>query len=105
MVVSLRQDCCKQQLGPRIAADGADSRSDAAPSVGTTAAKARAPGQAAATIGMTCIAILAQRSSDKSPAVRAKALASLAAVASAELSASSPIRLTQLREVRTLSPS
>ena len=57
------------------------------------------PHPSAASIGMICIAVLVQRASDKSPAVRSKALSHLAGVISSALENSAESLLTNLRHV------
>ena len=55
--------------------------------------------EVAASCGQICIAILAQRASDKSPAVRSKALAGLASILSAWMARKEDAQLVQLRQV------
>ena len=60
--------------------------------------------EVAASCGQICVAILAQRASDKSPAIRSKALAGLAGIVSACMERKEDALLVQLRQVIHLLP-
>ena len=79
----------------------AASELSAPSSVGTvvTVADADRLPEVAASCGQVCVAILAQRASDKSPAVRSKALAGLAGIVSACMDRKEDALLMQLRQV------
>lgn len=84
-------------IGGNLGSDGAAARDVADP---RTQGPKLGANSAAASCGMVCVAILVQRSSDKSPAVRSKALTSLAGYIIGYIEGRGEEHSMQLRHVR-----